>query len=223
MKEKMPILEFRNIEKRFDNEVIFKNVNLKIYKGEVISLIGKSGSGKSTMLRCINLLEKLDNGDILLEGKNINDVKLVELRQNIGIVFQDYNLFDNMSVIDNLIVGLTKIKKYNKIKSTKLALEMLKRVGLIEKKDKYPDELSGGQKQRVAIARTLLMKPKVILFDEPTSALDSEMKEEVQLLIKELVKDDMTLIIVSHEENFVNTVSDKIYKISNKKFKEVLE
>src|SRR5574344_719669 len=127
MKEKMPILEFRNIEKRFDNEVIFKNVNLKIYKGEVISLIGKSGSGKSTMLRCINLLEKLDNGDILLEGKNINDVKLVELRQNIGIVFQDYNLFDNMSVIDNLIVGLTKIKKYNKIKSTKLALEILKR------------------------------------------------------------------------------------------------
>lgn len=222
MKEKIPILEFKNIEKSFDNEVIFKNVHLKVYKGEVISLIGKSGSGKSTMLRCINLLEKLDNGEILLDGKNINTIKLVELRQSIGIVFQDYNLFENMSVIDNLIIGLMKIKKYSKLRSEKLALEMLKKVGLVEKKDKYPDELSGGQKQRVAIARTLLMKPKVILFDEPTSALDSEMKKEVQILIKELVKEDMTLIIVSHEDDFVKKVSDKIYKISNKKLKEVL-
>ena len=201
------ILEFENVSKYYGDDLIFNNVNLKVKKGEVISLVGKSGSGKSTLLKCINCLENIDNGKIKFKGIDISEISPVELRQKIGIVFQDYNLFEHLTVLDNLIIGLIKIKGYSKKESIYKALNILKKVDLIDKKDKYPDELSGGQKQRVAIARTLLMEPDIILLDEPTSALDKEMKDSVLELINELIDEDMTLIVVSHEEEFVNKVT----------------
>lgn len=215
------ILELKNISKFYDKELIFKNVSLQVKKGEVISLIGKSGCGKSTLLKCLNRLENINSGDIIFNNKNIIDISLVNLRQNIGIVFQDYNLFEHLTVLENLTLGLVKIKKYSKEKSVKLALNILKKINLVDKKDKYPDELSGGQKQRIAIARTLLMKPNIILLDEPTSALDEEMKESVLKLINELVKENMTLIIVSHEETFIKKISDRILKLTKTGLKEV--
>ena len=208
------ILEFKNVTKYYGNELVFNNVNLKIKKGEVISLVGKSGSGKSTLLKCINCLEGINDGKIKFKGMDISEISLVELRQKIGIVFQDYNLFEHLTVLDNLIIGLIKIKCYSKKESIHKALKVLKKVDLVDKKDKYPDELSGGQKQRVAIARTLLMEPDIILLDEPTSALDKEMKDSVLELINELVDEDMTLIVVSHEDEFINKVSDRIFSFN---------
>lgn len=208
------ILEFENVSKYYGDDLIFNNVNLKVKKGEVISLVGKSGSGKSTLLKCINCLENIDNGKIKFKEIDISEISPVELRQKIGIVFQDYNLFEHLTVLDNLIIGLIKIKGYSKKESIYKALNILKKVDLIDKKDKYPDELSGGQKQRVAIARTLLMEPDIILLDEPTSALDKEMKDSVLELINELTDEDMTLIVVSHEEEFVNKVSDRIFSFN---------
>lgn len=215
------ILEIKNISKFYDKELIFKNVSLQVKKGEVISLIGKSGCGKSTLLKCLNKLENINSGDIIFNGKSVTSIPLADLRQSIGIVFQDYNLFEHLTVLENLTIVLIKIKKYSKEKSTKLALNILKKINLIDKKNKYPDELSGGQKQRVAIARTLLMKPNIILLDEPTSALDEEMKESVLKLINELVKEDMTLIIVSHEETFVKKISDRILNLTKYGLKEI--
>lgn len=215
------ILELKNISKFYDKELIFKNVSLQVKKGEVISLIGKSGCGKSTLLKCLNKLENINSGDIIFNGKSVTSISLTNLRQSIGIVFQDYNLFEHLTVLENLTIGLIKIKKNSKEKSTKLALNILKKINLIDKKNKYPDELSGGQKQRVAIARTLLMKPDIILLDEPTSALDEEMKESVLKLINELVKEDMTLIIVSHEETFVKKISDRILNLTKYGLKEI--
>lgn len=209
------ILELKNVTKYYGDELVFKDVNLKVKKGEVIAITGKSGSGKSTLLKCINRLESIEQGKIKFNDIDISSISLVELRQKIGIVFQDYNLFDHLTVLENLMIGLNKIKKYPEEKSKHEAIKILKRVELFDKKDKYPDELSGGQKQRIAIARTLLMKPDIILLDEPTSALDKEMKDSVLELIKELVDEDMTLIIVSHEEEFIKKVADKIYKINN--------
>ena len=208
------ILEFENVSKYYEDELVFNNVSLKLKKGEVISLVGKSGSGKSTLLKCINRLENIDNGKIKFNGIDLSEISPVELRQKIGIVFQDYNLFEHLTVLDNLIIGLIKIKGYSKKESISKALNILKKVDLIDKKDKYPDELSGGQKQRVAIARTLLMEPDIILLDEPTSALDKEMKDSVLELINELIDEDMTLIVVSHEEEFVNKVSDRIFSFN---------
>lgn len=208
------ILEFENVSKYYGDELVFNNVNLKVKKGEVISIVGKSGSGKSTLLKCINRLENIDNGKIKFKGMDISEMSPVELRQKIGIVFQDYNLFEHLTVLDNLIIGLIKIKGYSKKESIYKALNILKKVDLIDKKDNYPDELSGGQKQRVAIARTLLMKPDIILLDEPTSALDKEMKNSVLKLINELIDEDMTLIVVSHEDEFVNKVSDRIFSFN---------
>lgn len=208
------ILEFENVSKYYKDELIFKNVNLKIKKGEVISLVGKSGCGKSTLLKCINRLENINDGKIIFQGVDISEIPIVELRQKIGIVFQDYNLFNHLTVLDNLTIGLIKIKRYSKNECIRKALNILKKVDLVDKKDKYPDELSGGQKQRVAIARTLLMEPDIILLDEPTSALDKEMKNGVLELINELVNEDMTLIVVSHEEDFVNKVSDRIFSFN---------
>lgn len=215
------ILKLNNISKKYDGENVFKNVNLEIRKGEVISIIGKSGSGKSTLLKCMNHLENIDTGEIILNGKNINTIPLSELRQKIGLVFQDYNLFEHLTVLENLTIGLLKIKKISKEKSEKMALNILKKIDLMEKKDKYPNELSGGQQQRVAIARTVLMKPDIILLDEPTSALDKEMKDSVLELINNLVKEDMTLIIVSHETEFIEKISDKIFKLTKHRLSEV--
>ncbi len=208
------ILKFENVSKYFGDELVFNNVNLKIKTGEVISIIGKSGSGKSTLLKCINRLENINDGKIKFKGMDISEISLVELRQKIGIVFQDYNLFEHLTVLDNLIIGLIKIKGYSKKDSVHKALNILKKVDLDDKKDKYPDELSGGQKQRVAIARTLLMEPDIILLDEPTSALDKEMKDNVLELINELVDEDMTLIVVSHEDEFIDKVSDRIFSFN---------
>ena len=218
---KKSILKMRNVSKYYKNELIFKNVNFELKKGDVISIVGESGCGKSTMLKCINKLEEINSGEIMFNGVNINEIPLTVLRQKIGIVFQEYNLFDHLTVIENLTLALIKIKKYSLNRSLKLARDVLKKIDLLDKQDKYPDELSGGQKQRVAIARTLLMKPEIILLDEPTSALDKEMKESVLNLIKEMVKEDMTLIIVSHEENFVENVSDKIFKLDKNGLKEL--
>lgn len=215
------ILKLNNISKKYDDENVFKNVNLEIRKGEVISIIGKSGSGKSTLLKCMNHLENIDTGEIILNGKNINTIPLSELRQKIGLVFQDYNLFEHLTVLENLTIGLLKIKKNSKEKSEKMALNILKKIDLMEKKDKYPSELSGGQQQRVAIARTVLMKPDIILLDEPTSALDKEMKDSVLELINNLVKEEMTLIVVSHEIEFIEKISDKIFKLTKHQLREV--
>lgn len=215
------ILKLNNISKKYDDENVFKNVNLEIRKGEVISIIGKSGSGKSTLLKCMNHLENIDTGEIILNGKNINTIPLSELRQKIGLVFQDYNLFEHLTVLENLTIALLKIKKISKEKSEKMALNILKKIDLMEKKDKYPSELSGGQQQRVAIARTILMKPDIILLDEPTSALDKEIKDSVLELINNLVKEDMTLIVVSHEIEFIEKISDKIFKLTKHQLSEV--
>ena len=200
------ILEFENVTKYYGDDLVFSNVNLKIKKGDVIAITGKSGCGKSTLLKCINRLEHINDGKIKFKGIDISEISMVQLRQKIGMVFQDYNLFDHLTVLDNLIIGLIKIKKHSRDESILEALNMLKKLDLIDKKDNYPNELSGGQKQRVAIARTLLMKPDIILLDEPTSALDKEMKDSVLNLIKKIVEEDMTLIIVSHEEEFIKKV-----------------
>ena len=215
------ILEFENVTKYYGEDLVFSNVNLKIKKGDVIALTGKSGCGKSTLLKCINRLENISDGKIKFKGIDISEISMVELRQKIGMVFQDYNLFEHLTVLDNLIIGLIKIKKYSRDESIREALNMLKELDLIDKKDNYPNELSGGQKQRVAIARTLLMKPDIILLDEPTSALDKEMKDSVLNLIKKIVEDDMTLIIVSHEEEFIKKVSNYIYQLKNGKFQKI--
>lgn len=215
------ILEFENVTKYYGDVLVFSNVNLKIKKGDVIALTGKSGCGKSTLLKCINRLENINDGKIKFKGIDISEISMVELRQKIGMVFQDYNLFEHLTVLDNLIIGLIKIKKYSRDESIRKALNMLKKLDLIDKKDNYPNELSGGQKQRVAIARTLLMKPDIILLDEPTSALDKEMKDSVLNLIKKIVEEDMTLIIVSHEEEFIKKVSNYIYQLKNRKFQKI--
>lgn len=213
------VLEFENVTKYYGDDLVFSNVNLKIKKGDVIALTGKSGCGKSTLLKCINRLENINDGKITFKGIDISEISMVQLRQKIGMVFQDYNLFEHITVLANLIIGLIKIKKYSRDESIHKALNMLKKLDLIDKKDNYPNELSGGQKQRVAIARTLLMKPDIILLDEPTSALDKEMKDSVLNLIKKIVEEDMTLIIVSHEEEFIKKVSDTIYNLNNNKLK----
>lgn len=215
------MLELINVNKSYGNNHILNDINLKIKKGEVISIVGKSGCGKSTLLKCLNGLERINSGEILLNDFNINSIPLIELRKKIGIVFQDYNLFDHLNILENITIGLIKVKKVNKNYALNQARKILKRFKLLDKQYNYPDELSGGERQRVAIIRTLLMKPEIIMLDEPTSALDSENKLQVQKFIKTLVKDDLTLIIVSHEESFVNSISDRIYKISKGKIKEI--
>ena len=211
------MLKIVNVSKKYKNNNVLKNINLEINKGEVVSIIGKSGCGKSTLLKCINRLENIDEGNIYFDSIDITKMNISDLRQKIGIVFQEYNLFEHLTVLQNLTIGLIKIKKYSDMYAKKESIKVLKKIGLEDKINSYPDELSGGQKQRVAIARTLLMKPKLILLDEPTSALDKEMKKEVINLITSMVKDDMTLLIVSHEEEFVNKISDKIIHIQNGK------
>lgn len=213
------MLKFENVSKRYKNVVILEKINFEINKGEVVSIVGKSGCGKSTLLKCINRLEKIDDGTIYFDNNDISSLDLLKLRKKIGIVFQEYNLFEHLTVLQNLTIGLIKIKNMSEEVAKEQAMAILKKIKLIDKVDSYPDELSGGQKQRVAIARTLLMKPKLILLDEPTSALDKEMKQEVINLIIEMVKDDMTLIIVSHEEELVKKISDKIIYIKNGKVK----
>ena len=205
------MIEIKKLNKSFNNKKVLKNINLNVIEGDRLAIIGPSGCGKSTLLRCINLLEKPDSGNILFEGVDlVNNNKLNEIRRHIGMVFQSFNLFDNLTVIDNITLAPVKLKIMDVTEATKKAKELLKRFNLLDKINNYPKELSGGQKQRVAIIRTLIMNPKIILFDEPTSALDPEMVLEVENVIKAIANDGMTMIIVSHEMNFIKNVANKV-------------
>ena len=200
----MKIIEVKNLKKQFGKNVVLDNINLEIKKGEVVSLIGPSGSGKSTILRSIIDLETITSGDILIEGNNLKDKKIKkEMLLKTGMVFQTFNLFPHMSVRNNIVKTLELVKKMDKKEANKIAEETLEVVGLIDKIDNFPSELSGGQKQRVAIARALSLRPDILLFDEPTSALDPELVKEVLDIIRKLKNDKITMLIVSHEMNFV--------------------
>lgn len=206
------MISIKDLKKRFGDNEILKDIDIEIQDGEVVSLIGSSGSGKSTLLRCINLLETPTSGEIYIDGVNILDksVDLNKLRQNVGMVFQQFNLFPNMSVIENIKLAPKKIRKMSDEKATKMAMKLLRDVGLADKADAMPKQLSGGQKQRVAIARALAMEPKIMLFDEPTSALDPEMIGEVLDVISKVAKKGITMIIVTHEMKFARDISDRI-------------
>lgn len=212
------MIELKNITKNFDNKKVLKGINLHIDKGERIGIIGPSGCGKSTLLRSINLLERPDYGEVILDGINLCTIKdLSKARREIGMVFQQFNLFNHLTVIENIILAPTKLGIMDEESATKEAMKLLKEIGLEDKANYYPDELSGGQKQRVAIIRTLIMKPKIILFDEPTSALDPEMIGEVTNLIKKIAEEGMTMMIVSHELNFIKSFCTKIIFLNDGK------
>ena len=206
------MIRVNNLHKSFEKNEVLKGINEHIEKGEVVVVIGPSGSGKSTFLRCLNLLEVPTSGEIIFEGKNITDKKvdINKIREKMGMVFQQFNLFPHKTVLDNLTIAPIKVKGVSKVEAEKKAKELLDRVGLLNKADAYPSSLSGGQKQRIAIARALAMDPDVMLFDEPTSALDPEMVGEVLNVMKELAKEGMTMVVVTHEMGFAREVGDRI-------------
>ena len=206
------IIKVENLCKGFGELKVLRNINQHVNMGEVVSIIGPSGSGKSTFLRCLNLLEVPDSGKITFEGVEITDKKIDidKHRQKMGMVFQHFNVFPNMTVLENITLAPVLEKKVPKEQAQEEAEELLKKVGLLEKKDEYPRKLSGGQKQRLAIVRAMAMKPDVILFDEPTSALDPEMVKDVLDVIKDLADSGMTIVIVTHEMGFAKEVSDRV-------------
>lgn len=206
------MLEVKNLKKSFGNNVVLKDINFKVNKGDIISIVGPSGSGKSTLLRCINMIEKPSGGNIIFEGKSLMDknTNLSLIREKIGMVFQQFNLFPHLTVLDNITLAPIKLKLMSEDIAKKKAIELLKTIDLKDKADEYPNSLSGGQKQRVAIIRTLIMEPDIILFDEPTSALDPEMVGEVLELIKKVADTGKTMIIVSHEMNFVRKIANRV-------------
>ena len=206
------MIKVKNLKKQFGNNVVLKDISVAIEKGEVISVIGPSGSGKSTFLRCINGLEEFDGGHILVDNEDMADknLNIDKLREKIGMVFQSFNLFPHLTVLENIILAPVTLKTMSKEEDKVKAKELLKKVGLEEKADFYPSSLSGGQKQRVAIARALAMNPEAILFDEPTSALDPEMVGEVLQVMKSLAKEGMTMIVVTHEMGFAREVCDRV-------------
>jgi len=216
------MITVKNLYKSFGNIEVLKGISTHIERQEVVCVIGSSGSGKSTFLRCLNLLEAPTSGDILVEGENIvsKEVDIDKLRQKMGMVFQQFNLFPHMTVLQNIQLGPMKLKKKSKEEAEILARELLKKVGLSEKADAYPRMLSGGQQQRVAIARALAMEPHVMLFDEPTSALDPEMVGEVLLVMKQLAKEGMTMVIVTHEMGFAREVADRVIYVDGGKIVE---
>ncbi len=211
-KEKDVIIQVKGLKKSFGSLEVLKGLDVEIDRGEVVVVIGPSGSGKSTFLRCLNLLESPTAGDILFHGESIlrKGLNLDGYREKFGMVFQLFNLFENLSVLDNVTIGPRKVKKIAKEEAEKQAMGLLKRVGLDNKADAYPSQLSGGQKQRVAIARTLAMEPEVILFDEATSALDPEMVGEVLQIMRQLAEDGMTMVVVTHEMGFAREVGDRL-------------
>lgn len=208
------MIEIKNLTKSYDKKCILKNINLKINDNEQVSIIGKSGCGKSTLLRCIARLEKIDKGQILIDNENVNNIK--EFYNKVGMVFQSFNLFENMTVLENLIIAPVKLKIQTKDEAIKVAKGYLKEINLENKINEYPKNLSGGEKQRVAIIRALMEKPKILLLDEPTSSLDPQMKKEVLELISKLKDYNMTIIVVSHELNFVKDFSSRIIFLDNK-------
>ena len=210
-------ISISHLSKSFGHLKVLKDISNDIFEGEVVCGIGPSGSGKSTFLRCINRLEDITSGNITVDGYNISDKKtnINKVRENIGMVFQHFNLFNNYSVLGNLMLAPVDLKKATKEEAKETALKMLKKVGLEDKSDAYPSQLSGGQKQRVAIARALCMHPDVMLFDEPTSALDPEMVGEVLNVMKDLARDGMTMVIVTHEMGFAREVADRVLFMDN--------
>ena len=206
------MINVNNLHKYFGDNEVLKGINENIKKGEVVVVIGPSGSGKSTFLRCLNLLEEPTDGEIIFEGKNITDknTNINEIREKMGMVFQQFNLFPHKSVLENLTIAPINVKNKSKSEANKKAMELLEKVGLVDKADAYPSSLSGGQKQRIAIARALAMEPDVMLFDEPTSALDPEMVGEVLNVMKSLAKEGMTMVVVTHEMGFAREVGDRI-------------
>lgn len=211
------MINVENLSKNFGDLKVLKNISTTVNKGEVISIIGPSGSGKSTFLRCINKLEEPTEGHIYIDGMDLMDknTDINKIRERVGMVFQHFNLFPNMTVLENLTLSPTMVKKESKEEAEKYALYLLEKVGLSDKANSYPTQLSGGQKQRIAIARALAMKPEVILFDEPTSALDPEMIKEVLDVIRDLAKEGMTMLIVTHEMGFAKNVGNRILFMDN--------
>ena len=216
------ILETRNLKKSFGKLEVLKGISTGIRRGEVVSIIGPSGGGKSTFLRCLNLLEMPDGGQVLFKGQDITDKKLniSQYRQSIGMVFQHFNVFPNLTVLENVTLAPILEKKVPKDQAKEEAMALLRRVGLGDKADEYPRKLSGGQKQRLAIVRAMAMKPEVMLFDEPTSALDPEMVKEVLNVIRELTRSGMTILIVTHEMGFAREISDRVLFICDGVIKE---
>lgn len=218
------LLNIKNLKKQFGEKIIFDNVNVAVQKGEVISVIGPSGAGKSTFLRAINMLDAPTSGKVNFEDQdltNLSEKELDQLREKMGMVFQSFNLFPNLSVIENIKLAPVKVKNISDKEATKTAEKLLAQVGLADKGDVYPDSLSGGQKQRVAIARALAMSPDVLLFDEPTSALDPEMVGEVLGVMKQLADDGMTMIVVTHEMGFAREVADTVWFMADGGIQEI--
>ncbi len=213
------MLEVKKLKKKFGKNVVLKDISFTVNEGDIISIVGPSGSGKSTLLRCINMIEKPSGGDIIFEGKSLMDrrTNLSLVREKIGMVFQQFNLFANLTVTENITLAPVKLKLMDDKTAYKKGMELLENVGLKEKANVYPSSLSGGQKQRVSIVRTLMMNPDIILFDEPTSALDPEMVGDVLELIKKVADTGMTMIVVSHEMNFVKKCSSRVLFIDNGK------
>ena len=205
------MIKLENVHKSFGKNEVLKGIDLHIEKGQVVVIIGPSGSGKSTVLRTMNYLEEPTSGKVIVDGMDLSDKsKLNEVRAEVGMVFQNFNLFPHMTVMENLTLAQTKVRKTSSDEAKKIGQALLDRVGLGDKANAYPDSLSGGQKQRVAIARALAMKPKVMLFDEPTSALDPEMVREVLDVMKSLAEEGMTMVIVTHEMSFAKEVADRV-------------
>ena len=205
------MIELKDVRKSFGKNEVLKGINLHVDKGEVVVIIGPSGSGKSTVLRTMNYLEEPTSGQVIVDGMDLSDKnKLNAVRTEVGMVFQNFNLFPHMTVLDNLTLAPVNVRKMDKKEAQDIAMKLLERVGLADKAQMYPDSLSGGQKQRVAIARALAMKPKVMLFDEPTSALDPEMVREVLDVMKLLADEGMTMVIVTHEMGFAKEVADRV-------------
>ncbi|MFL0249343.1 amino acid ABC transporter ATP-binding protein [Clostridium neuense] len=219
MQDKEILIKINNLQKQFKEKNVLNGINLNIKKGEVVVILGPSGCGKSTLLRCLNGLETIQGGDIKFANKSLTDknINWQEIRQKIGMVFQSYELFPHMTVIENILLGPTKVQKRDKNEVLKQAEELLNKVGLLDRKNSYPRELSGGQKQRIAIVRALCMNPEIMLFDEVTASLDPEMVREVLEVILNLAKQGMTMVIVTHEMNFAEAVADKIIFIDNGK------
>ncbi|MGO3538724.1 MAG: amino acid ABC transporter ATP-binding protein [Leuconostoc mesenteroides] len=218
------LLNIKNLKKQFGEKIIFDNVNVAVQKGEVISVIGPSGAGKSTFLRAINMLDAPTSGKVNFEDQdltNLSEKELDQLREKMGMVFQSFNLFPNLSVIENIKLAPVKVKNISDKEATETAEKLLAQVGLADKGTVYPDSVSGGQKQRVAIARALAMSPDVLLFDEPTSALDPEMVGEVLGVMKQLAEDGMTMIVVTHEMGFAREVADTVWFMADGDIQEI--